>query len=204
MFRSGTVNLSPAQLKATLAAQTYWDDYMIPGHSVRPSGATPPDFEAGFAGNSKLWVYNFNGVSTLEEVYFTVQIPHRWKQGSTIYPHVHFAPTSTNVGDTNSHVVRFSLEYTWANKDGAFGASSTIHLDSDPFVPNTNQWHHLIAKNSSGISGSGKVISSMMICRLYRDPADSVDTYPQDAAFLQFDIHYEIDGIGSDSQYTKS
>ena len=47
-------------------------------------------------------------------------------------------------------------------------------------------------------------LSSMLICRLYRDPADAADTYPQDVAFLQFDVHYEIDSLGSETEYGKT
>lgn len=182
---------------------TCWDDLMVPGTSVRV-GAIAPDLEGGFGGNSNLFLYQFDGVNTVEEVHFSIQMPHCWKEGSTIYPHVHFAPVSTNSSDTNQRRVRFSLEYTWANINSTFGAASILQLDSDLFVPNTSQWRHLLAKNSSGISGLNRNLSSMLLCRLYRDPADSADTYPQDAAFLQFDIHYEIDSLGSEGEYTKS
>ena len=188
----------------TLAgAATVWDDLQIPGTSVKATGNSPPDLAGGFAGDNTLDLYVFDGVNTLEQVFFTIQIPHRWKQGSTIRPHVHISPTSTNGGDTNARVIRFSLEYTWANINGTFGASATLLLDSDPFVPNTSQWKHLLAKNATGIDGTGKTLSSMLVCRLYRDPSDSADTYPQDVAFLQFDIHYEIDSLGSSGEYTK-
>lgn len=100
-------------------------------------------------------------------------------------------------------MIRFSLEYTWANIGDTFGATNTLHLDTDAFVPNTSQWKHLLCKNASGIAGTGKTLSSMLVCRLFRDPADSADTYPQDVAFLQFDIHYEIDAFGSSGEYTK-
>ncbi len=184
-------------------AATAWDDYMIPGTSAKTTGKSAPDLAGGFVGDNTLDLYVFDGVNTLEQVFFTIQIPHRWKQGSTLYPHVHFSPTSTNTGDTNERVVRFGFEYTWANINGTFGATATLNLDSDPFVPNTSQWKHLIAKNATGIAGTGKTLSSMMVCRLFRNPADDADTYPQDVAFLQFDVHYEVDGFGSSLEYIK-
>lgn len=30
------------------------------------------------------------------------------------------------------------------------------------------------------------------------------DTYPQDVAFLQFDVHYEIDSLGSEQEFIKA
>lgn len=183
---------------------TAWDDLMIPGQSVKVTGASPPDFAAGFAGDATLEAYFFDGGNTMEQIFFSVQMPHAWKQGSTIYPHVHFAPASTNAGDTAGRVVRFILEYTWANIGETFGASSVLNLDSASFVPNTSQWKHLLAVAASGIDAAGKTLSSMLMCRLYRDPADSADTYPQDVAFLQFDVHYEIDALGSEQEYAKT
>jgi hypothetical protein len=185
-------------------AATVWDDLMIPGQSVKATGASPPDFAAGFAGDATLEVYYFDGINTMEQICFSVQMPHAWKQGSTIRPHVHFSPASTNGGDTESRVVRFILEYTWANIHETFGASASLNLDSAPFVPNASQWKHLLAVNASGIEATGKTLSSMLMCRLYRDPADAADTYPQDVAFLQFDVHYEIDALGSEQEYIKA
>lgn len=183
---------------------TAWDDLMIPGTSVKTTGNSPPDMAGEFVGDNTMDIYVFDGFNTMEQVFFTIQMPHCWKQGSTIYPHVHFVPTSTNTGDTAERVVRFSLEYTWANINDTFGSTAILNLDSDPFVPNTNRWKHLLAKNASGIDGTGKTLSSMLVCRLFRDPSNPVDTYPQDVAFLQFDIHYEIDSLGSELEYTKS
>jgi len=181
---------------------TNWDDLMFPGHSAR-SNASAPNLGNGIGGNANIYVYEFNGASTLEQVYFQVQLPHSWKEGTTLYPHVHFYPIDTNGGDTNNRVVRFTLEYTWANVNSAFGASSLIHLDSDPFVPNTSLYKHMICKNSTGIDATGKKISSMMACHLYRDPTDVVDTFSSKVGFLQFDIHHHKDAIGSNQEFIK-
>jgi len=97
--------------------------------------------------------------------------------------------------------------YVSLTQDGvrlAGAATATLNLDSNPFVPNPSQWSHQLAKNATGIDGTGKTLSSMLICRLYRDPADAADTYPQDVAFLQFDVHYEIDSLGSETEYGKT
>jgi hypothetical protein len=182
---------------------TVFDDLMIPGHGVR-TGASAPDWgnTPNFAGNANFYFYAFDGTNTLEQVYFTVQFPHTYKVGSKVFAHVHFVPLSTNTGDTNSRTVRFILEYSWASINGTFGAGGTIELTKS-FVPNTSLWKHLIADNANGIEGTDKDISSMMICRLYRDPTNPGDTYPQDVAFLQFDIHHEIDQMGSSQEYIK-
>jgi len=52
---------------------------------------------------------------------------------------------------------------------------------------------HQILEGSSGISGSGKLASSMMLIKLYR--TDNV--YGGDVGAITFDIHAEIDKIGA-------
>jgi hypothetical protein len=188
-------------LGGKIGSYPQWNDLQVHGNAVR-GGASAPDLVSGFAGSSSLYALAFDGTATAEEVYFSLQMPHGWVRGTTIYPHVHFSPSSTNGGDTTPRVVRFGLEYTWASIYGTFGAPSTIYLDSDPFVPNTSLHKHLLAKNSSGIAGTDKGLSSMVMCRLFRNPGDPVDTYPQDAFFLQFDAHYAQDALGTRTEFT--
>lgn len=180
---------------------TVYDDLQIPGFAVRTSGSSPPDFAANFAGDASLYSYLFDGGNTMEEVFFDVQMPHCWKEGSTIYPHVHFSPTSTNSSDAVSRTVRFVLEYTWSNVNATFGASVEYEM-TKAFVPNTSLWAHLIA-SGAGVAATGKTLSSIMKCRLYRDPANAGDTYPQDVALLSVDFHCEIDSLGSVTEYSK-
>lgn len=189
--------------KAGSVATPVWDDLRTPGHAVRASGGSPPDLVAGFGGNASLYSLQFNGAgSTVEEVFFDIQMPHTWKQGSVIYPHVHFSPTSTNTADTVSRTVRFVLDYTWVNVNDAFGVVSSVEM-TKAFIPNDALWQHLIASNATGIDGTGKNISSVLKCRLYRDPGNAADTYPQDVALNSFDIHFQVDSLGSTLEYTK-
>lgn len=46
-------------------------------------------------------------------------------------------------------------------------------------------------------------VSSMMVCRLYRSPTVTEDTYSNDAGLLEFDLHYQIDSFGSRNEYIK-
>jgi hypothetical protein len=46
-------------------------------------------------------------------------------------------------------------------------------------------------------------VSSMIVCRLYRNATDAADTYDTAAALLEFDFHYPIDAIGSTSELIK-
>jgi hypothetical protein len=174
-------------LYASLYNQNYWDDIRISGLSVR-TNATAPDLIAFAPATTNLLVYGFNGNATTEQCYFAIQLPHGYKTGEPIYPHVHWTPTDANAG-----TVVWSLEYTWADTNEAFIAPKTI--TSTAVQAGGTAW---VSKYSSfpaifGPGGDG--LSSMIICRLFRNPAN--DTYEQDAAFLEIDFHIPLDALGS-------
>ena len=174
---------------------TVWDDITVPGLSVRPSGSLPPALTSGFAGNANLYTYQFIGTGgSVNECYFSIQLPHGWKEGSTIYPHVHWTPTDANAGD-----VKWQLEYTWANLNTAFGGSTA---DSVVSAASGTAWQSQVS-GFTPIVGTGKTISSILVCRLFRDPADVADTYAHDVSLISFDIHIEKDTIGSRGITTK-
>ncbi|MFC1878993.1 hypothetical protein ACFLZW_03685 [Chloroflexota bacterium] len=64
-------------------------------------------------------------------------------------------------------------------------------------------YKHQIA-SFAAISGTGKTLSSVLLCRIYRKAGDGSDNYDADAALLEFDIHYEVDAFGSDSEFVKA
>ena len=166
-----------------------WEDLRVPLYAR--SGGTAPAFTSGFAGNATLYSWHFVS-GQVNNMYFEAQLPHGWK-GTTIYPHVHWSPTTTNTG-----TVRWRLEYTWVNIDGTFGASSTV--DMEEVVSTNSQWKHMLIGTVSGIapSGSQSGISSMLICRLYRDPTVTTGSnLAANVALLAIDFHYQTDALGS-------
>jgi hypothetical protein len=193
----------------TLAGDaTVWEDLRYPASSIGLRGNTDPDWVQLADDGSRstgVYVLGFDD-TTEEEVYCAVQLPHEWKEGSNIYAHVHWTPPSGTASLTKG--VRWGLEYTWANigvVDGSgtpatFGNTSIIYVtDSDTF---TADEHRMI--NFAAIDATGKTFSSMLICRLFRDAASSSDDYADDALLLEFDIHYEIDSLGSNTRSSKT
>lgn len=172
---------------------TVWNDFVVSpdlklNQSKGPSWVT-------FLGSIKALA--FDGGSSEEELFFDIQMPHGWIPGSTIYPHIHWAP-----GDDSGGNVIWYLEYTWANYTGTFPSPTTIN--SGAVAAGSTAFKHLITPipSSGGIDGSGKTLSSVLRCRFYRDPTGS-DTYSGDAFALSIDFHYETNTVGSRSKYTK-
>jgi hypothetical protein len=155
----------------------------------------------------ELWWFDDIAVAANEhEVFFTAQLPHRYEEGSDISPHIHWVPKG-NAGAAN-RCVRWGLEYTWANPGVTFPAATIIYTDATDDSTQTIQGEQLVASRHyisafSGISGTGKVISSMLVCRLFRNSSHADDGYLQEAGLLEFDFHYAVNSMGSSAEYSK-
>jgi hypothetical protein len=174
---------------------TVWDDIRIPGLSVERF-ANAPDLETFVGGTLLAPAFIGTGVQP-EMVYFTVQLPHTYKLGTDLEAHVHWAPTTNDAGN-----VVWQLEYTFQKQDGTFGAPTTINTGAQ--AAGGTAWVHKLADFTSNISGSSiDSLSAMLVCRFFRDPAHGSDSYGFDASFLEFDLHFEIDTLGSRQETVK-
>lgn len=174
-----------------------WDDLRIT--LDKGSNAAALDYISGSSG-PQIWYFRNN--EGLESMSFTVQLPHTWKEGTTIYPHIHWLPKNTASGN-----VIWNLEYTWANYDPVtpqvFPAITTSTVTSSgPYTANAHTITALTTGNA-GIDGTGKKISSILICRIWRNSSSGGDTYNYDAGLLFLDFHLQIDGYGSHQEYIK-
>jgi len=178
--------------------KTFWDDLRFQITTLA-TGGTPPD-PGTFGPSGNIRCYLFDGAATLEAVEGSVQMPHAWKTGTAIYPHVHWAPTTTGLGN-----VIWQLDYYWLGfGEAASGAPTTIAASATPAqgAPMGTAWKHMI-NSFSGITPTTQGISSILMFRLFRDPANGGDTYGDDAALMAFDVHYQIDSFGSFEEYVK-
>jgi hypothetical protein len=173
---------------------TTFDDLMFPASAINPAGTANP---AG-VDNDHGW-FLFDAAAT-ETIAVQVQLPHRWKVGSTLYPHVHWHKTTAAAGN-----VLWRLEYKWADINAVMDAAWTSLdvVSTIAATPDTNTAQKHLISAWAGISTAGKGISAMLICRINRIGGDGTDTYGADAAMMQFDLHFEIDSFGSSQEYTK-
>ncbi|WP_159951604.1 hypothetical protein [Polaribacter septentrionalilitoris] len=181
---------------------TRWEDLQVPVSSVNiKKVASEPKWDDFIGSISLLW---FEEGEELQSVSFTVQMPHKWKEGSTIKPHIHW--TSGRSGDAapGTNRVKWALEYVWANVAGEFNSTSTTLTGSVVATPNEGSIplrEHIITPLGD-ITATGKTLSSMILCRLYR-VNDGDDSYSGDAGLLEIDFHYQVDSDGSNDEYTK-
>ena len=192
----GSSNYSEFEADGTLIFNgdaTTWEDVQIPGYSTRFFGGNAPTFAVW--NGSTLYLPEFDDDAGDDQVYFTVQIPHAWKEGSTIYPHVHFVADNAPASGTT---VEWGLEYTWTSVNGTFSTSSTIYGSTDGIGTDV---HEVVGLG--GIDGTGQKISSMLICRLFRNASGATDDFEGNIMLLQFDIHYEVNSAGSRLEFIK-
>lgn len=189
-------------------AASNYNDIVVPPFSTYLSGANGPLFTAlknNGSGSIGVQTFTFQdmGASSEQQVYFSIQMPHSWKEGTTIYPHIHWSPQSNTGGS-----VVWGFEYSWVDYNSttpvAFPNSTIITATSSAVTSSDVDKHLITAFNSILPSATQGKISSIMMCRLFRNSSNPQDTYNGgNAALLSFDVHYEIDALGSNSQYGK-
>ena len=198
-FGTSTSNLKIAAngaLRLTGSAMV-WDDLRVPMEATKNGGANDPTFSQfsnNGAGSRGVYAYSFPTNTAARELFFSVQMPHTWFEGSDIRPHVHWAPSNINAGN-----VVWGLECTWNNMNSLV-STTTINTVTAATPLSKN----IIVSALPAMIGTGKDISSMLSCRIFRDSNNVLDTYNSAVFLLEVDFHYQIDSMGSDNIGTKT
>jgi len=167
-----------------------FEDFRVPATAAKAGGSgVPPNTQVSALGNIYEPFFQDVGLANEQSLYFNIQLPHSWKEGTTLYPHVHWMPSSTGAG-----TVRWGFEYTWVNIDGTFGTTTTIF--GEEATTGVAYQHLMTALNSASMPGTGKTASSMILCRIFRNSSHDNDTFTGDAIMLEFDLHYQVDKLG--------
>lgn len=181
---------------------TVWDDMRVtPGGFDRAGSADPAlvSYQPGGSGIAT-FLYEFQKDDI---AYFTVQLPHSYKTGTDIKAHIHWTP-GANGDEEDGAKVGWKIDYSWASINGNFGAMATLDLsDACDGVDHKHQMTPDVT-----ITGTGKGISSMLICNIKRTDTGTDDTWVGTASgqlplLLEIDFHYQIDTVGSRESSSK-
>jgi hypothetical protein len=185
----------PAEVEAYIATlvpePNGWDDLRFPAQGINPPGAaSDPTIDQAtglleFPGNKDTVIV---GVA---------QMPHGWKSGTTIYPHLHLRfPTSAAL-DT-----RWKFEYDIANVTGAFtNASGTYTTLRTVTVSNPQDVNRHALCVFGDLPMVGFMSSAIILWKISRlASSDPLDTDTNTCQLLEFDIHYEMDKFGTTTQ----
>lgn len=176
--------------QANLAAASPYDDWRWAGTGVNPPGPSSPAVLTQIATDSWAWVYTNNTVKAFPDQ----QIPHDYKEGTDIFPHIHFASLASEV-ITGEWTMAFNGSLSAANGEPqepqlvsvlpfnmAAVAGQTISMDFPDVIPGLNR------KISSTASLTLKLTLSAGT-----------------GLFLKgFDGHYQKDGFGSVTATSKA
>ncbi len=185
---------------------TRWEDLRIPTTSLKDRIVDMPKWDPfindGQTGPGLFlhWFEDKTGGEgdAEQELFFTAQMPHGWKEGSDLQPHVHW----TTKDDASGKNVEWGLEYVWANVTSQFSSTTNIiYTDNTIGTPGIRQ-HNI--STFPKIDGAGHLLSSMLICRVFRHSSGGNDTFDgKQAGLIEIDFHYQVDSDGSNQEYTK-
>jgi len=181
--------------KTAVLTEPVTDDVYPSAIAVGTAGANVPAFTA-YSGGLK--AYEFLGAALLKEINAQFQIYHSYKQGTDAALHCHlFIPDNAAGG-----VIQLGAEVEWDNvgANGA-GSSSTIYTTI------TRTAAQGVSRNAiaafTALAGAGKLISSIVGVRIFRDPTDAADTFAASVWLRSSDIHIQKDTQGSRTPFVK-
>ena len=166
------------------------------GHDLQILGTEGTDFDwvEGLTGSDS----SSMGIKALAfppdkitEIDGSEQLPHEWVEGSTVYPHAHIVAPDGLSGD-----ITFKFEYTWCDMQEVMdivSQSITVTVPND----STPRKHVIVHLPPVGIDGTGKKISSVFKYCFARLGTEDTDTYQSKVFLLEFDIHVEVNTLGS-------
>jgi hypothetical protein len=134
-----------------------------------------------------------------------VQINHDAKIGANVYPHLHFF-------QNQNAMPNWMLQYRWQSNGQIKDATwKDLRMNVPAITPYVSGILVQIATVATPITPPETAgLSDVLQLRLIRDTNNAStlftggnDTYTGNAEALNFDIHYEINSIGSNQEYVK-
>lgn len=176
----------------------YWDDLRVPMTSAVGGGANQPTFSKfrdNGVGSTGVFAYQFLPFVD-RDLFFWAQMPHRWEEGVSIRPHIHWCtvlgsgPTGDIYWEFEYTVARVTIPFPTTTIDSLIGSATAVPAEHqlDSFQP---------------ITMTNNLISTMLGCRISRLGSNALDTYAYLTALLEFDFHFTLDTPGSLTELTK-
>lgn len=135
-------------------------------------------------------------------VVMNVQLNHDKDLAASIYPHLHWHQASANVPN-------WLLQYRWQLQGGAKTTAWTSVAYASHAATYSAGTLNQITKWAAIAPPTGAGLSDIVQFRLLRDTANGsglfsgADPLTGNASAVMFDLHFQINSLGSDSEYTK-
>jgi hypothetical protein len=149
----------------------------------------------------------YNATFTSSDAAFVnVQLNHDKDLASSIYPHIHWF-------QAKNYSPNFLFEYRWQINSGAKTTSWTKLVCNTLAHTYTSGTIHQISYASAISVPVGTTLSDIVQFRIYRDTTNVSGSFAGNcpyntggnasAVMLSFDVHFQINSIGSNNEYTK-
>ncbi len=163
---------------------TVWDDLVVPAGQTKVGATLLP----AYSPDSMCLVFT---AETDDVAYYSFQLPHKYKPGTAIYPHIHWQQDGVTADDTTWQI---TMTYRLRPLGGTASAmSAEVSLSQKQELTYTSGSFHNIAIYPP-ITMTNMAESSYVDIMLYRKDADSGDA---NVYVKGFDIHYEVEKDGS-------
>lgn len=185
-------SLDPQEVDLLIGNGYGWNDLI---GTLEPSGTGNNNPNWGvFRGG--IYAYMFES-GKMNEVWSNFHIGHDYALGTKVYPHIHWAPTTTHTG-----TVRWGFEYTMAKgheqtTGSVFVEPVTSYVEYD--ITSAKQYMHIVSEiaENDGIDSALIEPDTIIAIRIFRDANHPNDTYPADVAGLCADMHYQMSRLST-------
>ena len=169
-----------------------WDDLRVPLETKIINPVTSRPVYTNWIGNTYAYMF---APTTLDEVHFSTQMPHGYKYGSDIYPHIHWAPGNTDTGN-----VVWVLNCAVAEN----GDVPTVNYNVTSTVAGSGVTNKVMMATFTPFVGTSlDSLSAIFTCALKRVGDFSGDTFTGNAWGIEIDFHHQKDNGGSESELIK-
>lgn len=163
-----------------------WKDENFDFTNARTTAGTLPDLT--LIPGTNIEIASFDGNNTSEGVSITKELNHDYAEGTDLYFHTHWFPTTTASG-----TVRWNVDYYVSHNEynGVVTSGLLSILVNAPKIAWQQEFATFPALNLGTLSKIGSQVSF----RFYRTPA--TDSYPDDACVATMGWHYQTNSRGS-------
>lgn len=180
-----------------------WRDELVDAISIKNTGA------AGIVEDAGEGTLSFAHAAEITDyMYCNIQLNHDRDLASKIYPHIHWFAAEEAV------VPNFMVQYRWQVQNATKVTPWTDYKCNTMLTtaPGAGVTKHAICGSTVGISPpGGAALSDIIQFRIIRDHSDANtahffggnDPYTAAASVLAFDVHFQINSLGSTDELTK-
>jgi hypothetical protein len=170
-----------------------WDDIILPAQGLA-QGVTAPTIAV--SSNIRYYVLAGDTSGTADELHGVFEVPHAYKEGSTMYFHAHWFSVSAATGGV---VLGVDYGIAHTNNSGIAYTTGVTALVRTIASDETGVMH---INNVATISDANMKIGSNIMFRFYR-PRIATNTHPDGIGILSLGVHFEQDTLGSRTPTTK-